>query len=140
MLPFLRNDKLFLAGAISLFYFVPFTAFAVLDSKNPQEIENLKKQIQQILQINEKVKAKNEAQVQEVKRIIEQARIDQQILAKIETQDASKAFKKDMTNELLRQEKIRLIQEQSLRNINALQNINPLPAVSKPMPEESARK
>lgn len=116
----------------------PWAVFAGPDSKNPNDLESLKKQIQLILKMNEAVKVKNKAQALEVQKIVEQARIDQAILGTLETPDQTEVFKTDRTAELLRQEKIRLIREQSLQNFNTLQNINPLPVVSKPLPEESA--
>ena len=144
---------------LSLFFIVPlsgFAAFAGNEIKEPQkaplstpaenstdsrtdgDLENLKKQIQQILKMTEIVKVKNQEQAREVERIVEQARMDQQILAQSEPPARVKDYSTDQAAELLRQEKIRLMQAQNLQNLNELHNINPPPAVSKASAEENA--
>ena len=94
------------------------------------EMGKLKEKIQQVIHANAFVKAQNVAQAAEIQRIIEQARVHEQILKSLENSPRNKIYKANDANELLRQEKIRLIQEQTLRNINVIQSFNPPPAVS----------
>ena len=137
----IRKRKIFL---INLPLVIVFIWFGVGDhplsaaDKANHDLEDLQKQIHEILKADETVKVKNQAQALEVKRIIDQARMDQEILRKMEEAKGKEGYPTDQTAELLRQEKIRLIREQNIGNWTALQNLNPPPGVSKATSEENA--
>ena len=93
--------------------------------KKDEQIQALENQINGILKMNEVVKAQNQNQAAEIQRIVEQARIHKQILQSLAAAQNKPAYRPDDAAALLQQEKIRLIQEQTLRSLNAIQNFKP---------------
>ena len=94
-----------------------------------KELEALQSEIAGMLKINETLKPLKQVQAAEIQRITEQAQIHQRILRNLQT--VSPVYQVTDTDRLLRQEKIRLIQEQTLRNRQVLSQIAPA-AVSPP--------
>lgn len=103
--------------------------------KTPNVIQ-VQKELQEIVEIQRSIQASHYQQLREIQRITEQARAHQQLLKNL---SASYAPVKPTTggvdtDEALRLEKIRLIQEQAVKNRKALE------AVEKKMAEEVEKK
>ncbi len=79
-------------------------------------ILNLQKQISDIIKLNESIKASQRGQVTEIQKIIDQARIHQRILTELKEGEEKGEVKPADAEALLRQEKVRLIQEQTEQN------------------------
>lgn len=85
----------------------------------------LQQQIRDIIRLNETLRAQNQGQIKEIRRISEQTRIHQQILEDIKTAQESKTdFKTTDAEAILAQEKLRLISadtEKSKQYLESLQ-------------------
>jgi hypothetical protein len=89
-----------------------------------RQVADVNRQIQEIIRINENMKTSQRAQAAEVQRISEQARIHQQILQDLENAKRSRnTVQAGDVSEILRQEKIRLIREQTERNRQVMENL-----------------
>jgi len=86
-------------------------------------ILNLQKQISDIIKLNESIKASQQAQVGEVQRIIEQARIHQRILTELKEGEGKEEVKSSDAEVLLKQEKVRLIQNETEKNKEFIEEI-----------------
>ena len=100
-------------------------AQAPLNDPN-QEVapEDVQKQIQEIIRLNEKMQTQHREQAAELQRIQEQASIHKKILADLEKARSVRAIAvpPDQT-ELLRQEKLRLIRQQTQENYRFLSHL-----------------
>jgi len=88
------------------------------------DIDKIQKQINGIIKLNESLKVKYQAQASEIQRITEQAKIHRQILenmSKIKGKRAS--FTSSGTEEVLQQEKVRLIQKTTEENQKYVETI-----------------
>lgn len=91
-------------------------AGAVSSSKTVSAAE-VNEQIQSIIKMNESLKATHAARISQLHSIQEQAKFHQQILKDLETvKPAAPVINPSDVDEVLRQEKIRLIREQTIRN------------------------
>jgi len=80
-------------------------------------IIKIQNQIQQIIRLNANLKTQYQGQADQIQRITEQARIHQQILNKLETARTVPVNQGgDAGDDFVRQEKIRLIQEETEKN------------------------
>ncbi len=86
-------------------------------------ILNLQKQISDIIKLNESIKASQQTQVGEVQRIIEQARFHQRILTELKEGEEKGEAKPSDAETLLKQEKVRLIGEQTEQNKEFIEEI-----------------
>ena len=103
------------------------------DGKEDREVARLKRKINEITRMNQAVRTQNQAQTIEIQKIVENARAHQQILQNLEILKSNTTYQPSQTDELLRQQKIRLIQEQTNNNLNAIQSFKPLPMVATPV-------
>jgi len=83
-------------------------------------------QIQDIIRINKGLKLQYRAQAVQLQRISEQARIHQKILANLESAKRVRSVSVPSgTSELIRQEKIRLIRDQTQENYEFIESLDP---------------
>ncbi len=81
-------------------------------------------QLDSMMRVNDSLKNNYGQQAAEVQRISDQAKIHQRILTQLSTAPAQPVYSKNDSQELLRQEKIRLIREQTERNRQVLESLN----------------
>ena len=86
------------------------------------EISRVQNQIQKVIQLNETLKTRYHNQAGEIDRISEQARIHQRILNNLTVPPRPSLAPID-AQEILRQEKIRVISSETQRNQEFLQNL-----------------
>ncbi len=81
-------------------------------------IDRIRQQISDIIRINEELKMRNQGQIAEIQRISDQARVHQQILASLEATPSGekKELKSSDAEAILKQEKIRLIGDETEKN------------------------
>lgn len=99
------------------------------------EVKNLaqtQQQINEILRIQKTLKGMTQKDRVEVQRINESARLHQRILKGIGKSPAG-TYKPVDAQEILRQEKIRLIQEETLKNRSILENMRKKSSIAKPL-------
>ena len=104
-------------------------------SQDP-EIIRIRKQIQDIIKINEGLKATYASQAAEIQKVSEQAKIHQRILQDLEAARAQQQMASPSSEAYLNQEKIRLIQKETEKNrkfLDTLKNQN-LSKTLKPIP------
>lgn len=77
-------------------------------------VEEVNRQLQDIIKLNDALKVNQVATAAEIQQIQEQAKIHQRLLQKLES--GEEAVNRSEVNEVLRQEKIRIIREQTSRN------------------------
>lgn len=91
---------------------------------NAKRVQEVNQQLQSIIRMNESMKASQTAQAAKVQEIGEQARIHQRILKSLQTANPrTKTVTSSDADEILRQEKIRLIREQTQRNQQLMENL-----------------
>ena len=87
-------------------------------------ITKIQSQIQQIIRLNANLKTQYQGQADQIQRITKQARIHQQILNKLETARTVPVNQGGaVEDDFVRQEKIRLIQEETEKNHNFLEQL-----------------
>ncbi|MFH0984556.1 MAG: hypothetical protein V1882_03355 [Candidatus Omnitrophota bacterium] len=92
-------------------------------------VPQIRQEIQDILNLNKKIKSLQSGRSAQLQRIQEQARIHQKILNDLEaTQKQSGSEKAFSKNALLAQEKLRIIHEETQRNTQAINNLKEMPA------------
>ncbi len=94
-------------------------------SKNPPaplNVADVNQQLQDIIQLNDSLKINQVATAAEIQQIQEQAKIHQQLLRRLETTEA--AVNRSEVNEVLRQEKIRIIREQTSQNTEIVKTLD----------------
>lgn len=100
-------------------------ASSTIPSKKPSlpqvDVEDVNRQLQDIIKLNDALKINQVATAAEIQQIQEQAKIHQQLLQKLETTET--AVNRSEVNEVLRQEKIRLIREQTSRNTEIVKTL-----------------
>ena len=81
-------------------------------------IDRIRQQISDIIRINEDLKMRNRSQIAEIQRISDQARVHQRILADLEAapQEAKTEFRSSDVGAILKQEKIRMIGDETEKN------------------------
>ena len=88
-----------------------------VSSVRPENVADINQQLQNIIRINDSIKAGQAVKIAQLQSIQEQAKIHQQILRTLEVSKAANpVFNPTDIQEVLRQEKIRLIREQTTRN------------------------
>lgn len=87
-------------------------------------VKQIEDQLNEILTVNENLKKLYAEHVAEIQRVTEEARIHKQILQSLEAVKAAKNPISADTQELLRQEKIRLIQQETDKNRQFLHDLN----------------
>ena len=93
--------------------------------ENKIPIEEIKKQIHEIIQIDATLKQGRQQQASEIQRIRDQARIHQQILKDLEASSQKRnSVNASDIDEILKQEKIRLIQQQTRQNREMIENVD----------------
>ncbi len=93
-------------------------------SKNPPaplNVADVNQQLQDIIKLNDSLKINQVATAAEIQQIQEQAKIHQQLLRRLETTEA--AVNRSEVNEVLRQEKIRIIREQTSQNTEIVKTL-----------------
>lgn len=99
-------------------------ALRTQQTENNLKAAEVNQQIQNILRINEALKADKPQQAAEIQRISEQAHIHQQILQNLNSvKTQPPAVTPTDVDEILRQEKIRLIREQTQQNRQLLETL-----------------
>ena len=89
-----------------------------------QRATDVNQQLQDMIKMNEALKTSQRIQSMELQHIAEQARIHQQILKNLESAKIARNTSVNMdVNEVLRQEKIRLIREQTERSQQVMDSI-----------------
>ena len=88
----------------------------------PSVVE-IQKELQQIVQIHRSLQAQHQAEIAEIQRITEQAKAHQKLLMKLSTAPPSPTAQTRDIDEVIRLQKIRLIQEQARKNRAALEEI-----------------
>ena len=105
----------------------PPVVTAVMPARPPAadtRIAEIRAQIEGIVKLNESLKARYRDQAAEIQRITEQARIHQRILSDLETaRKVRTAVRPVDTTEILEQEKIKLIKQETQKNQNFLQDL-----------------
>lgn len=97
---------------------------ASVSSKNAAEIGELQKRIENIIKVNESLKAASGPQAKDIAEISDQARAHQKILTQLNApNNVVPAYRASDAGEVLRQEKLRLIQDQTQKNQNAIETI-----------------
>lgn len=91
-------------------------------SQDP-EIIRIRKQIQDIMKINEDLKASYAGQAAEIQRVSEQAKIHQRILQDLEVAKKQQQAARPTSEAFLNQEKIRLIQKETEKNRKFLETL-----------------
>ena len=92
-----------------------------LPPKVPDVVE-IQRELQKILQVQRSLQYQHYNQIREIERITVQARAHQKLLETLETSRAARPETRDL-DELLRREKIRLIDEETKKNRAALEEI-----------------
>ena len=88
------------------------------------EVVRIRQQIQDIIKINDEIKGKYNNQSAEIQRISEQAQIHQRILTDLETaKNVKRTYTPTDATEIVRQEKLRLIEDQTKRNKRTMEKI-----------------
>ncbi len=88
------------------------------------DVKKIQDQIQNMIKVNEALKVRYANQAAKIQRISEQARIHERILKQLAAVDSRKSARGAMdAQEILKQEKIRLITEQTKRNQEILDNL-----------------
>jgi hypothetical protein len=104
------------------------------------DVAQLQSQIETILQMNETVKPVYQGNAVEMQKISEQALIHQRILKSLDTQRTASVPQSSDIDEVIRLEKIRLIQEQTLHNRQAVLNLtDKTPAISAVLPSQNTK-
>ena len=105
------------------------------------DIAGTQKQIDEILRLHEQIKKVSQSQALEIQRITDQASIHKKILQDLQKTGVADVRKKYLAKdaaELLRQEKIRLIQEQTLQNRNWIERVSPQPVQIEKEPDSQS--
>lgn len=90
----------------------------------PDDIVKIQKEIREITEMNDQLKAKYKEQASEIQKISDQAKIHQRILQELQEQNAqTQALGKNDARHLLEQEKIRAIQKETEEKKRYLQNL-----------------
>ncbi|HNX68572.1 MAG TPA: hypothetical protein PLL75_05070 [Candidatus Omnitrophota bacterium] len=106
------------------------------------QVPQIRQEIQKVLELNKKIQSVQSGRVGQVQRIQEQARIHQRILDAIEaSQKKGSPNTAPQKSDLLSQEKLRIIHEETQRNEKMIQEIkNKSAAAEQTSPESSATK
>jgi hypothetical protein len=92
-------------------------------------VPQIRQEIQQIFELNKKIKNVQSGRSVQLQRVQEQARIHQKILNELEvTQKQAAGQKASEKNTLLAQEKLRIIHEETQRNAQAIEDLKEIPA------------
>lgn len=87
-------------------------------------VAEIQRQLQDIIRIHQSLQAQNASRIAEIQRITEQTRAHQQILQSLQTtQQLQRAQQSTAVDNILRQQKILAIQEQTLKNRAALDQL-----------------
>ncbi|MBI3314289.1 MAG: hypothetical protein HYZ83_08650 [Candidatus Omnitrophica bacterium] len=87
-------------------------------------VTKLQKEIQDIIKLNEELKNRYKSQALEIQRISEQAKIHQKILEEMnEASRKTPVLKPQDTEELLKQEKLRMIRQETEANQNFIEGL-----------------
>ena len=93
--------------------------------KTTPTVSDVERQLTELIQLNESIRQSQQGQVKSAQRIIEQARIHQRILKDIKTtQSPARNVQPTNADEILKQEKLRLIREQTERNRRIIESLN----------------
>jgi hypothetical protein len=93
-------------------------------------VVNIQNQIKEIIRINESLKANEQRHLAEIQRIMDQARVHQRILEELRAAKGTKGkAKPSEAEELLRQEKLRLIQEETEKNKKFIEGLEQIPGL-----------
>lgn len=92
-------------------------------------VPQIRQEIQEILDLNKKIKSLQSGRSAQLQRIQEQARIHQKILNDLEVSQKQSGKEKTFSkNALLAQEKLRIIHEETQRNAQAINELKEMPA------------
>jgi hypothetical protein len=92
-------------------------------------VPQVRQEIQKILDLNKKIKNLQSGRALQLQRVQEQARIHQKILNDLEaSQKQADGQKVSAKNALLAQEKLRIIHEETQRNVQAIEDMKEMPA------------
>src|SRR5205085_2157544 len=86
-------------------------------------VADVQSQIQSIIELNKRTRPAYSSQAAQIQKISEQALIHQKILETLQSRKTVPASNPADIDEVIRLEKIRLIQEQTLRNREAVQSL-----------------
>lgn len=89
----------------------------------PQAVSEAQRQVNEIIALNQSLELRQMNQMAEVRRIIDQAKIHQKILSDLQKVPRLEKPKVASSEELLRQEKIRLIVSETSRNKETIKKI-----------------
>lgn len=93
-------------------------------SNSQSNLTEINRQLQEIIRMNDAIKASQATKIAELQRIQEQAKIHQKILNNLVMSKATApVVRPSDVDEVLRQEKIRLIREQASRNAEIVKAI-----------------
>jgi len=95
------------------------------DASSKQVIDEIRRELQSVMALNEKINQTHSSKVAQLLKIQEQAVIHQRILANIEQMSSVPTKSIPSREVLLAQEKLRIIREETLRNKQALEKIQP---------------
>ncbi len=91
----------------------------------PPSVSDVQRELTELIQLNETIRQTQQGQVKSAQQIIEQARIHQRILDDLNAADpAVRNVQPTDAQEILRQEKLRLIREQTERNRRIIESLN----------------
>jgi len=82
------------------------------------QVIKIQKQISEIIKANERIKQVRQAQIAQLEQVTNQAKIHRRLLDEIENQETEpKDLRSEDIDEILRQEKMRLIEEETQQNL-----------------------
>lgn len=103
---------------------LPSVVKPALQAVRPANSDDINRQLQNIIKLNENLKMSQSSKAAEIQAIQEQARIHQQLLKNLESTKSSEAVvSRNDVDEVLRQEKIRLIREQTSRSQEIIKSL-----------------
>ncbi len=89
------------------------------------EVVKIQKQINEIIDANEKFKSLQQSQTDQIRQITEQAQMHRRMLQELEEKNrSSRELKTSDVDEILRQEKMRIIENETEKNKNLLDQIS----------------
>lgn len=92
---------------------------------NVAEVAQIQERISNIIKVNDSLKSRYKEQAKDIEQISVQAKVHQKLLTELKTPPTSSTvYPAQDATEMLRQEKIRLIQEQTQKNQDFLETLN----------------
>jgi len=99
-------------------------AVVVPSDESQEAIQRVQRQIEQVIRANEKFKSLHQEQLNEIRRINDQSSFHRRILEEINRHRESSAnYKPSDVEEILKQEKLRLIEESTEKNSSFVNNL-----------------